>query len=421
MSRSLLRYCLIGKTPECHGRRRRNAQLHNAPNKITNPDARGDPRSSNPPPPHPGTYVGYRLIIALDRSFFHFIALLNEPGDNSQPLISYVYSGLYLVDKPGVEKVSEDQGVSTFQLRRMARQKRIDKYDVLKTRSTEPLDGIFVGDISGGHEKMPISAINTISNEYPMALQYMSQIQYPLKYQPGPPSGCDCVSGCSLSKKCACAAKNGGAFPFNRMRLLEDMPLIYECGPSCKCPPTCPNRVSQHGMKLRFQVFKTKSMGWGVRCLDFIQSGSFVCEYIGELLEDQEAQERVSDEYLFAVGNNYYDVSHWEDLCKKIPSLQNGPTEGGEIVFTIDAVNQGNFVRFINHSCSPNLFPQYVLYDHDDKRMPHIMFFASEDIPPLKELSYDYNYAEDKVHDADGNIKKKKCFCGSVECTGRLY
>ncbi|TVT97388.1 hypothetical protein EJB05_57387, partial [Eragrostis curvula] len=162
-------------------------------------------------------------------------------------------------------------------------------------------------------------------------------------------------------------------------------------------------------------------MGWGVRCLDFIQSGSFVCEYIGELLEDQEAQERVSDEYLFAVGNNYYDVSHWEDLCKKIPSLQNGPTEGGEIVFTIDAVNQGNFVRFVNHSCSPNLFPQYVLYDHDDKRMPHIMFFASEDIPPLKELSYDYNYAEDKVHDADGNIKKKKCFCGSVECTGRLY
>jgi SET domain-containing protein len=70
----------------------------------------------------------------------------------------------------------------------------------------------------------------------------------------------------------------------------------------------------------------------------------------------------------------------------------------------------------------PTYFPSHVLYDHDDKCMPHIVFFASEDIPPPpKDLSYDYKYVLDAVHDSEGNIKKKRCFCGSVECTGWLY
>ncbi|CAN8255268.1 unnamed protein product [Cochlearia groenlandica] len=44
------------------------------------------------------------------------------------------------------------------------------------------------------------------------------------------------------------------------------------------------------------------------------------------------------------------------------------------------------------------------------------MFFAQEDIAPL-EVTYDYNYVIDQVHDAEGNIKKK-CHCGSLECIG---
>ncbi|KAL3039521.1 hypothetical protein AAZX31_01G191200 [Glycine max] len=89
--------------------------------------------------------------------------------------------------------------------------------------------------------------------------------------------------------------------------------------------------------------------------------------------------------------------------------------------FTIDAAQFGNLGRFINHSCSPNLIAQNVLYDHHDTRMPHIMFFAADNIPPLQELTYDYNYEIDQVRDSDGNIKKKYCYCGSVDCTGRMY
>ncbi|KAJ9536887.1 hypothetical protein OSB04_029620 [Centaurea solstitialis] len=117
-----------------------------------------------------------------------------------------------------------------------------------------------------------------------------------------------------------------------------------------------------------------------------------------------------NDEYLFDIGQNY------NDCTKPAP---------GEVVegdgFTIDAAHFGNVGRFINHSCSPNLYAQNVLYDEEDKRMPHIMLFAAENIPPLQELTYHYNYAVDTVHDSDGNIKIKSCYCGSSECTGRLY
>ncbi|XP_047063846.1 uncharacterized protein LOC124671525 [Lolium rigidum] len=333
-----------------------------------------------------------------------------------------IYGGLYLVEKYWRERESEDCYVYMFRLRRMAGQKHIDIEEILKSAHTEPYDGVIMKDISQGLERIPIPVVNSISDECPMPYVYMSRLKYPRNYQPAPPAGCACVGGCSASKRCACAAKNGGDIPFNdKGRIIVAKPLVYECGPSCKCPPTCHNRVGQKGMKFRLQIFKTKSMGWGVKTLDFIPIGSFVCEYIGEVLDDEEAQKRMTDEYLFAIGHNYYDEALWEGLSRSIPSLQKSPGEDEDAGFAVDASNMGNFAKFINHSCSPNLYAQNVLYDHDDKSAPHIMFFACEDIPPGQELAYHYNYAIDQVHDANGNIKKKKCLCGSVECDGWLY
>uniref|UniRef100_F6H7Z2 Histone-lysine N-methyltransferase, H3 lysine-9 specific SUVH6 n=2 Tax=Vitis TaxID=3603 RepID=F6H7Z2_VITVI len=105
-----------------------------------------------------------------------------------------------------------------------------------------------------------------------------------------------------------------------------------------------------------------------------------------------------------------------------MPDAQSSSCEVVEDAgFTIDAAQYGNVGRFINHSCSPNLYAQNVLYDHDNKRIPHIMLFAAENIPPLQELTYHYNYTIDQVRDSNGNIKKKSCYCGSDECTGRMY
>ncbi|KAF5939221.1 hypothetical protein HYC85_023480 [Camellia sinensis] len=107
---------------------------------------------------------------------------------------------------------------------------------------------------------------------------------------------------------------------------------------------------------------------------------------------------------------------------KPLPIVQLSSSEVVEDErFTVDAKQCGNVGRFINHSCSPNLYAQNVLYDHEDKSKPHIMLFAAENIPPLKELTYHYNYLVDQVRDSNGNIKMKSCYCGAVECTGRMY
>ncbi|KAG5616491.1 hypothetical protein H5410_016315 [Solanum commersonii] len=86
--------------------------------------------------------------------------------------------------------------------------------------------------------------------------------------------------------------------------------------------------------------------------------------------------------------------------------------------FTFDAIRYGNVGRFINHSCSPNLYAQNVMYYHGDRRVPHIMFFASKSIAPLEEFTYHYNY--DHVCDKNSNLKRKNCRCGSRKCEGRI-
>ncbi|KAK9146027.1 hypothetical protein Sjap_005930 [Stephania japonica] len=339
---------------------------------------------------------------------------------------TFTYFGLYLVERYWVERGRHGNNVFMFRLRRILGQPELALKEVKMTQKSRVRVGVCVDDISQGKEKMPISAVNTIDDEKPSPLEYITNMIYPLQYNPVPPVGCDCINGCSDSLKCSCALRNGGELPFNHDgAIVEAKPLVYECGPSCKCPPSCYNRVSQHGIKFPLEIFKTKSTGWGVRSLSSIPSGSFICEYTGELLQDREAEQRTgNDEYLFDIGHNYNDAALWDGLSTLMPSdlKTNSACETVEgIGFTIDAAKFGNIGRFINHSCSPNLYAQNVLFDHGDKRMPHIMLFCAENIPPLQELTYHYNYSLDQVRDSDGNIKRKACYCGSSECSGRMY
>ena len=50
------------------------------------------------------------------------------------------------------------------------------------------------------------------------------------------------------------------------------------------------------------QVFRAFGMGWGVRPLSDVAKGTFVCEYVGELIPDSEAETR-EDSYLFDLDN----------------------------------------------------------------------------------------------------------------------
>ncbi|CAL9165601.1 unnamed protein product, partial [Musa hybrid cultivar] len=58
----------------------------------------------------------------------------------------------------------------------------------------------------------------------------------------------------------------------------------------CRCPPTCPNRVSQKGVSHRLEVFRSMETGWGVRSLDLIRAGTFICEFSGIAITKAQAE-----------------------------------------------------------------------------------------------------------------------------------
>ncbi|XP_060181482.1 histone-lysine N-methyltransferase, H3 lysine-9 specific SUVH5-like isoform X2 [Lycium barbarum] len=358
--------------------------------------------------------------------------------------IRYIYDGLYTVTKCWQEKGPTGKYVFKFELKRNLDQPKLTRElvsrpanlgkvnhfraNVNKARKsvTEVMQSEFVVDydVSQGKEKLPIPAVNAMDDEKPPPFTYITIMQYPDWFYISRPQGCSCTSGCSDSKQCCCTSRNGGEIPFNkRGSVIRAKPLVHECGPSCKCPPSCKNRVSQHGPLYHLEVFKTESRGWGLRSRDNVSSGSFICEYVGELLDEKEAEIRTDhDEYLFDVGN--YDEEFPKRNAmrnKKFKVESNSVKRKDEDGFTLDAAKYGNVGRFINHSCSPNLYAQNVMYDHGDRRVPHVMFFASESIAPLEELTYHYNYQIDHVYDKNGNLKRKDCRCGSRKCEGRMY
>jgi len=360
------------------------------------------------------------------RVIYGFKAQNNRVGSHSRAreVSTFTYDGLYRVldfwmdGQPGSR-------VFKYKLKKIPGQPKLPMHMAEGMRKSKTRPGLCEIDISQGKEGIPICVINTVDTERPAPFRYTTRIRYPFELTKKRHQGCDCTNGCSDSVSCACAVKNGGEIPFNlNGAIVNEKPLIFECGPSCKCPPSCQNKVSQHGLKIPLEVFKTTKTGWGVRSLRSISSGSFICEYVGELLYGNEADERRNSNFLFDIGLNHGDENFCNGLLSDVSDMKSSSSSSqilGDVGFTIDSAECGNIGRFINHSCSPNLYAQNVLWDHDDLRIPHIMFFAAETIPPLQELTYDYNYEIDHVEDVNGRIKFKVCQCGSSGCSGRLY
>ena len=63
-----------------------------------------------------------------------------------------------------------------------------------------------------------------------------------------------------------------------------------------------------------------------------------------------------------------------------------------EDVYIMDAKSIGNIGRYLNHSCSPNVFSQNVFVDTHDLRFPWIAFFTTTYVKAGTELVWDYNY-----------------------------
>ncbi|KAL3506246.1 hypothetical protein ACH5RR_031628 [Cinchona calisaya] len=190
--------------------------------------------------------------------------------------------------------------------------------------------------------------------------------------------------------------KNGGNFAYEQNGILvKGKPVIFEYGPHCRCPATCRNRMSQKGMKNRLEVFRSRETGWGVRSLVLIQAGTFICEFTGVVLTREQAE-------IFTMnGDNLVYPGHFRKDGQNgaiylIYSDYQRPTFPSipPLDFAMDVSRLRNVACYIRHSSSPNALVQPVLHNHNNLSFPHLMLFAMENIPPLREISLDYGVAD---------------------------
>lgn len=424
-------------------------------------------------------------------------------------------------------------------------------------------------DISRDVELVPVSLCNEIDKTKPSSFTYRKS-PWPHGYSVNNFTDlfigcCDCTDGCLDVSTCTClqltarACNNNVSSPrqsvstgYRYKRLQAPIPPgLYECNVSCKCNQRmCQNRVVQHGLQVRLQVYKTEERGWGVRCLDDLDKGTFVCIYAGRILmkgsnlnqqdtnisvmqpddnkptsifskrkrpislSDSEvtnlppdssssqkprdtrvtsglshqpkflsrskisrAQERnieyppvrrpktktsilqkrrmqlrekgavtvqhSSDDEEFVVpvssqkplhkshsGHEGGDSERTDDVgylsdnstlsiqssesnipsaCKQKDAFDHSESE--EHFCVLDASKEGNVARFLNHSCSPNLFIQPVFVETHSKKFPWVAFFTKSHIKAGTELTWDYNYNIGSVPE-----EEIPCLCGHKTC-----
>eukprot|EP01018_Ginkgo_biloba_P004889 Gb_41440 [translate_table: standard] len=303
------------------------------------------------------------------------------------PSASFRYDGLYNVEECRREPGRSGHLVYKFKLRRQQGQPPLAFH-----RSTGNLrrKNVIKEDIGEGKEKSRICVLNAVDSVCTLDdFNYLVNVKYPdWLGKPSLPEGCRCIGGCKDAESCLCARRNGKEFPYTlKGTIVRSKAVVYECGPSCHCPPNCANRVAQHGLKPKLEVFRTGSRDWGVRSLDLIQAGEFIVEYTGDLIADP-LLDNSMNKYIFSITPMAME-GNWGDLRGVVNDevVSVFPCQIVEDVgFKVDASRRGNVSRFISRSNRPNIFAQYVLYDHHDIKIPHVMLFALENISPLIEL-----------------------------------
>ncbi|KAL2006134.1 hypothetical protein VTN00DRAFT_9788 [Thermoascus crustaceus] len=141
--------------------------------------------------------------------------------------------------------------------------------------------------------------------------------------------------------------------------------------------------------------------GFGLRSPDLIRAGQFIDCYLGEVITRETADKREEASknglsYLFSLDFLVDD----------------------EDIYVVDGQKMGSPTRFMNHSCNPNckMFP--VSRHHGDERLYDLAFFSLREIPPMTELTFDYNPGWEPRKIEPNAVK---CLCGERNCRGQLW
>lgn len=163
------------------------------------------------------------------------------------------------------------------------------------------------------------------------------------------------------------------------------------CGLSISKKNNCKNRQFKN-LKPEKNIYikLTSNKGFGLFAKRDFQLNELICDYIGEIITENEMltrslemeNENAEHYYFFRINSN----------------------------IIIDATHCGNAARFCNHSCDPNCYTAlWTVYG--EKR---IGIFAMKNINVGEELTFYYHYKPTQ------NKKIHKCLCGAQNCTGAM-
>ncbi|XP_063224912.1 histone-lysine N-methyltransferase SETD2 isoform X2 [Bacillus rossius redtenbacheri] len=163
--------------------------------------------------------------------------------------------------------------------------------------------------------------------------------------------------------------------------------LMIECGSRCPVGDRCANKRFQKQQYTKCEVFKTEKKGFGLRALQNVPSGTFIMEYVGEVLDPKEFRRRAK-EYSKDKNRHYYFMALKSDAI-------------------IDATMRGNISRFINHSCDPNAETQKWTVNGELR----IGFFSTRPVAAREEVTFDYQLQR-------YGKEAQRCYCEAAVCRG---
>jgi hypothetical protein len=182
--------------------------------------------------------------------------------------------------------------------------------------------------------------------------------------------------------------------------------IFTECLPNCACGiyinqnssfnnfnflgPKCSNqKIRKNQWCKHIETFDTTKYGQGVRSTASIPRGTFLCEYVGEIITDEKFHERMTNVY--SKDEHHYTMKLTQNLV-------------------IDAYRMGSIARFANHSCLPNCEIQKWTVDG----LQRMCIFSSRSIKAGEEITYDYNFQ------CFNSQAQQPCYCESSKCRGTI-
>lgn len=149
---------------------------------------------------------------------------------------------------------------------------------------------------------------------------------------------------------------------------------MTECNPNlCAAREKCQNQYFDKRIYPNLVEQRMDDRGWGLITLNDIKCGDFVIEYVGELINNVEFENRFRQKQQVK-DEHYYFLTVTNDLV-------------------IDAGPMGNLSRFINHSCEPNLETQKWQVNGNTR----VGFFAICDIPAVNSFFFVFQEETDKI------------------------